>query len=113
MSEYFENGRKACMKKMKELLINGRKASVLKVYIENFKYFNDTFGYESCERMLEDVRLFLEAVSGAAVYRFIGVEFVIIKEDSGHAKAVDLGSWIQDRFTHMWRIGETECLCQA
>ena len=38
---------------------------------------------------------------------------MIIKEDSGHAKAVDLGSWIQDRFTHMWRIGETECLCQA
>ncbi len=113
MAEILENGRNACMKKLEEIFESGRRASILKIYIENFKYFNDTFGYENGEGMLESVGKFLETISGTTVYRFIGVEFVIIKEDFGQAKAIDLGSAIQDRFEHMWKIGEAECLCQA
>ena len=114
MADYLISGRKACMKKFADLLSAGNeKGHILKVYLENFKYFNDTFGYDNGERMLEDVAEYLAEVTGRTVYRFVGVEFVIILDGLGQAKSEDLAEEILARFSHMWQIGETECLCQA
>ena len=113
MSDYLENGRTACMERLNQAIHSEKRVAVLKLYLENFKYFNDTFGYESGERMLEDVAAYLEEVTGTTVYRYIGVEFVMVMEGLGQAKGEDLADEILNRFTHMWKIGDTECLAQA
>ena len=113
MSENNVNDRKACMQEVERLLVNGQKGTIIKIYLENFKYFNETFGYENGEQMLLDVADYLAEVSGRTVYRYIGVEFVIILENMMQGKSEDLCEEILNRFSHMWKIGDTECLAQA
>ncbi|MBR0165068.1 MAG: EAL domain-containing protein [Lachnospiraceae bacterium] len=113
MSDYLESGRKACMKRFDEILSSGEKGTVIKVYLENFKYFNDTFGYDNGEQMLEDIAEYLAEVTGRTVYRFVGVEFVSVLDGLGQAKSENIVDEILSRFSHMWKIGDTECLCQV
>ena len=113
MAENSANDRKACMQEVERLLINGQKGTIIKIYLENFKYFNETFGYENGEQMLRDVADYLAEVSGRTVYRYVGVEFVIILENMMQGKSEDLCEEILNRFSHMWKIGDTECLAQA
>ena len=113
MSENMVNDRKACMQEVERLLMNGKKGTIVKIYLENFKYFNETFGYENGEQMLLDVADYLAEVSGRTVYRYVGVEFVLILEDMMQGKSEDLCEEILNRFSHMWKIGDTECLAQA
>ena len=70
-------------------------------------------GYENGEQMLRDVADYLAEATGRTVYKFVGVEFVVILEDMMQGKAEDLSEVILNRFSHMWKIGDTECLAQA
>lgn len=113
MAEYSGRDRVACLQEIERLLSEGKKGNIIKVYVENFKYFNDTFGYENGEQMLKDIDEYLAEATGRTVYRYVGVEFVIILEGMMQGKAEDLSEEILSRFSHMWNVGETECLCQA
>ena len=56
MAEHTENDRKACMQKLDDLIVNqNAKGTLLKLYLENFKYFNDTFGHAEGDRVLAEV----------------------------------------------------------
>ena len=47
------------------------------------------------------------------IYRYIGVEFIIILEQLSEGKACDLADEILERFGNVWKIRGVDCLCSA
>ena len=86
---------------------------VLKLYLENFKSLNKTFGYDYCEELLSQIKSYLKEVAEGNIYRYIGVEFIIILEQLSEGKACDLADEILERFGNVWKIRGVDCLCSA
>ena len=89
------------------------KGVVMKVYLENFKNLNKSFGYDYCEALLAQITDYLNGVSGSRVFRYIGVEFMIVLEGAGEGAACDLAAKILERFESVWTVGESDCVCSA
>ncbi len=83
----------------------------LKIYIENFKRMNALFGHEYCEELLDEILSYLEKKSGCTVYRYVGVEFIVIMRGKTMSEAVDLCEQVIERFNESWSIEGTDCLC--
>lgn len=96
-----------------ETILSQKKAkgAVLKLYLENFKLFNDTFGYAYGELLLKEVALFLEALPGARVYRYGGVEFVVILDKQQFTATMELAQQIRDKFEETWHINDMDYMC--
>ena len=92
---------------------NQSKGMILKLYIENFRQLNETFGYDYCEALLDQIISYLEQVSHNTVYRYIGVEFFIILKDYSTGQATVLAEKILDQFGHVWKVSGTDCLCSV
>ena len=90
-----------------------RTGVVLKLYIENFKMLNNVFGYEYCELLLKQMIDWLTGVTKTKVYRHIGVEFVMILENTGQGRAEEIAEEILERFDQVWNVGSTDCLCSV
>lgn len=88
-----------------------RTGVVLKLYIENFKMLNNVFGYEYCERLLKQIIDWLTEVTKTKVYRHIGVEFIMILENTGQGRAEEMAEEILERFDQVWNVDNTDCLC--
>ncbi len=84
---------------------------VLKLYIENFKRMNDLFGHEYCEELLDAILDYLEQKSGCPVYRYVGVEFIIVMRGKSMGEAVRLSEQLIERFDGSWDISGTDCMC--
>lgn len=108
-----EFGRKDCLENLDAVLSSKSKGTVLKLYIENFKRLNQVFGYLYCETLLTKIIRYLQRETGYVVYRYIGVEFIIIMEDCPHGHAVSIAEEIIERFDHVWKVEDTDCLCSA
>ena len=69
--------------------------SVLMADIDDFKWFNDTYGHRAGDRVLEKVALELKmSLRGMDVIcRYGGEEFVIVLPDTGKEKAM----WVAER----------------
>lgn len=107
-------GRAACMNRLESILgVSSSKGMVLKLYLENFKSLNKTFGYDYCEELLSQIKSYLAEVAGSNLYRYIGVEFIIILEQSTEGKASDVADQILERFGNVWKIRGVDCLCSA
>lgn len=107
-------GRSACINRLDYILRTpGAKGVVLKLYLENFKSLNKTFGYDYCEELLSQITAYLKEVSGKNLYRYIGVEFILILEHFTEGTASDLAEDILERFEHVWKIKGVDCLCSA
>lgn len=105
--------RDICISKLRQVLAPGQKekGAVLKLHLENYKLVNDTFGYEYAEEMLGQIIEYLKKVSGGAVYRYMGVEFLLIMEQCGYSKALDLADKITERFYNVWTVNKVDCVC--
>lgn len=112
-AEVNELGRKECLQHLNNVLSSKSKGTVLKLYIENFKRLNQVFGYAYCELLLNKIIRFLQKETGYTVYRYLGVEFIIILEDCAHGHAVSMAEEILERFDHVWKVDDTDCLCSA
>lgn len=108
-----ELGRKECLQHLNRVLSSRGKGTVLKLYIENFKRLNQVFGYTYCEMLLTKIIRYLQKETGYPVYRYLGVEFILILEDCSHGQAVSLAEEIMERFDHVWKVEDTDCLCSA
>lgn len=111
-----KHGREECCDYLQQILADdGRHAKgiVLKLYIENFKRLNEVFGYDYCEELLNQILSYLEEATGKTVYRYIGVEFIIVLDQYSEGQASGLGEEIMERFDQVWKIGQTDCLCSA
>ncbi|WP_027641581.1 bifunctional diguanylate cyclase/phosphodiesterase [Enterocloster clostridioformis] len=107
-------GRAACMNRLESVLgTPSSKGVVLKLYLENFKSLNKTFGYDYCEDLLSQIKSYLMEVAEGNIYRYIGVEFIIILEQLSEGQACDLADEILERFGNVWKIRGVDCLCSA
>lgn len=107
-------GRAACLKKLGEIMEpSSSRGIVLKLYLENFKILNTTFGYEYCEELLSQITAYLSGLDAGMVYRYIGVEFIIVLERWSQGQASGLGEAVLGRFDHVWKIRGVDCLCSA
>lgn len=105
--------RSACLRRLDALLSSPSKGVVMKLYLENFKSLNKLFGYDYCEELLLYITDYLYQVCGGNVYRYIGVEFLIILESCSQGQASDLADEILERFHHAWKVHDVDCLCSA
>lgn len=105
--------RPECTEHLDRLFASRSKGVVLKLYLDNFKNLNKTFGYDYCEELLSQITKYLTEEAGAFVYRYIGVEFILILEDCTEGQAVDLADDILERFGNVWKIQGVDCLCSA
>ena len=97
-------GRAACISRLESLLgAPSSKGVVLKLYLENFKSLNKTFGYDYCEELLSQIKSYLKEVAEGNIYRYIGVEFIIILEQLSEGQASDLADEILERFGNVWK----------
>lgn len=87
------------------------KGALLLLYLENFKQFNDTFGYARGERFLHELFLFLNELEGAQVMRCNGAEFLVILKGQSFAQANSVAQMIQARFEETWHIDEMDYMC--
>ena len=114
-AESADNSRNLCYKQLERLFMpeNNSKGVVLKLYIENFKRLNDVFGYNYCEELLKQIIHYLEETTGSVVYRYIGVEFIIILDRFTQGQASQLADEVLERFDSVWKIDNTDCLCSV
>lgn len=87
------------------------KGAVIKLHMENFKSFNDTFGFNFGELLLKEIGGFLKGVQSAEVYRTSGVEFVLIFNNMSHTVILRNAGEIGQRFEESWRINGLDCMC--
>lgn len=102
-----------CFEKLDSLLSANKKGkgAVIKLHMENFKSFNDMFGFHFGELMLKEIVGFLKQRKGAQLYRTAGVEFVLILENANHAAALSIAEEIGQRFAESWHINGLDCMC--
>ncbi|MCC8024026.1 MAG: bifunctional diguanylate cyclase/phosphodiesterase [Clostridium sp.] len=107
-------GRNACLSRLDYIFqTQNSRGAVLKLYLENFKSLNKTFGYEYCEELLAQIAAYLKEISEGNLYRYIGVEFILILEQYTEGGASELAEEILERFEHVWKIRGVDCLCSA
>jgi len=82
---------------------------VIKLYLEDFKDFNETFGFHFGEMFLRKIARYLASLEGADVYRTAGVEFIIIFDKLKYAAPIL--EEISKRFESGWNIEGIDCLC--
>lgn len=103
-----------CCERLDAVLSDVRgKGAVMKIYLESFKTLNDTFGYEFGEQLLAKVAAYFAAHEGCQVFRYAGVEFILLIEQASYAQAMDLADEITERFGQVWKIRNTDCLCSV
>ena len=103
----------SCYGQMDAQLLLKNHGVVLKLYIENFKRMNDLFGFEYCDELLEMIKDYLEQRTGCLVFRYVGVEFIIIMKNRSVREASQMAECIIERFGENWAIGNTDCLCSV
>jgi diguanylate cyclase (GGDEF)-like protein len=103
----------ACQEALTELLLVKSKGVALKLYLENFKAFNDMFGYQFGGLFLKEIARYLCGIPGADVYRPVGVEFIIILEGQNRSGAIAVLEDIIDRFNSSWSINNMDCMCSC
>lgn len=87
------------------------KGVVLKLYLENFKRLNIIFGYEYCEKLLDQIIAYLTEATGNPIYRHVGVEFIAVLEQATQGEASEIAEEITERFESVWKVDDTDCLC--
>lgn len=88
-----------------------QEGTVVKFYIENFKRLNEVFGYDYCEELLQQILDYLKATTGQEILHFIGVEYMVILDQTSTGQAQTLCQKVLDRFEQVWKVGTTDCIC--
>lgn len=113
-AEPVNEGRAVCTERLEEILgAPSSKGIVLKLYLENFKSLNKSFGYEYCEELLSQITSYLRELAEDNIYRYIGVEYIIILEHYSEGQASGLADEILERFENVWKIRGVDCLCSV
>lgn len=100
-----------CMQMLTRIFAEGQDATVMKIYIENFKRLNELFGYDYCEDLLNQILEFLEKELQVPIYHYIGVEFVAILHNRTIGEISRKAEKLEERFERGWKIRDTDCVC--
>lgn len=101
---------KACHSHLRELFDAQEEGAVMKLYIENFKQFNELFGYSYCENLLDQILVYLKKETNCPIYRYIGVEFIIILKNRTTGQCKRMAEDIAEKFAGGWKVGEIGCI---
>ena len=107
------NEGRLCFSRLEAQFLMQNHGVVMKLYIENFKQMNNLFGFEYCDTLLEEIMRYLEKKTGCTVYRYVGVESIIIMRDRTMKEAIRTAEELLERFNRNWMIGDTDCVCSA
>ncbi len=113
MEQAEERDSRKCYARLEELFREQDSGVVMKLYIENFKRLNELFGYDYCEELLGHILSFLKGETGCEIYRYVGVEFIVVLKGYTQGQASRLAEQIGERFEHGWTVGDTDCLCSV
>lgn len=105
------NEGRLCFSRLEAQFLMQNRGVVLKLYIENFKHMNNMFGFEYCDTLLEKIMEYMEKKTGCTVYRYVGVEFIVIMRNRTMKEAVRTAEELLERFNRNWMIGDTDCVC--
>ncbi len=85
---------------------NGKKAALLFIDMDNFKYINDTMGHEFGDLLIKGAseRLSLDLFENSTLYRLGGDEFIIFAEETGLEGAEQLTADIMYSFREKFFI---------
>jgi diguanylate cyclase (GGDEF)-like protein len=100
-----------CYRHLQDELQSEHHGVAMKFYIQNFRRMNELFGFDYCERLLSQILDYLEEQTQCKVYRYVGVEFIVILRGCNQGRAAALVEKILNRFESGWEIGDTECIC--
>lgn len=89
------------------------KGYLFKLYLEDFKNFNEMFGYHLGDKLLQEIVRFLEEAAPGRVCRYGGVEFILPLERMDFIRANQLATAVMERFESVWRIEELDYVCAA
>ncbi|MCL2056644.1 MAG: bifunctional diguanylate cyclase/phosphodiesterase [Oscillospiraceae bacterium] len=103
----------ACNEALGGLIESKSKGVVIKLYLEDFKSFNEMFGYQSGGLLLREIACFLCRLEHADVYRPAGVEFVVILNGLSRVAAFRAIDSIIARFEKSWSINGLDCMCSV
>jgi len=92
---------------------NKRKGAIAKLYLSDFKAFNDSFGYEFGGKLLNEITAFLESIDGIQVYHIRGVEYIIAIESHSKHFINSTMETILSRFEETWNIDNIYCICSV
>ena len=107
-------GLEPCQEKLTEILgAKKKKGAVIQLHLEEFKSFNDTFGYEFGCLFLKEIARYLCEIEGTDVYRIAGVDFVVILEDTARTVVDTVLENIVTRFDNSWHINNLDCMCSV
>lgn len=102
-----------CLSRIENVISSKGRGVIMKLYLENFKRLNQVFGYHYCQQLLSQIIQYLEKKTKHPVYRYIGVEFILILENYTQGQASALAEEILEQFDHVWKVENTDCLCSA
>lgn len=106
-------GTSSCQSQMDAQLMRNNRGVIIKLYIENFKRMNDLFGFEYCDELLEMIMEYLKQKTGCMVFRYVGVEFIIIMKNRSLREATQMAELLIERFNENWVVGNTDCICSV
>ncbi|MEG2053592.1 MAG: GGDEF domain-containing phosphodiesterase, partial [Oscillospiraceae bacterium] len=86
-----------------------KKTSIFKLHLENFKLFNDTFGYRYGDMLINEIAKFLSNFT-PNIYHMTGVDFLLICEEYSYSRALEAADEIAARFDNTWKINDVDCM---
>lgn len=87
---------------------------ILLVSIDDFKRVNEEFGHNNGNKLLLEVKKYLEAQAPKGMlFRNGGDEFTIILKKNSNISAMEFSDLVMERFTKKWVIGDVDCTLTA
>ena len=85
----------------------GKYGSILVIDINNFKLFNEKFGYGNGDTFLKKIVKYLLSITDKEnLFRYGDDEFIILLEENNKFEALDIVSKIHKRFEKTWNVNE-------
>jgi len=90
-----------------------KKGAVIKLYLSNFKSYNDSFGYAFGGMLIGEITSYLESIDGVDTYHIRGVEYILIAEIASKQSISGIADAILQRFEDTWQIDNIICACSV
>jgi diguanylate cyclase (GGDEF)-like protein len=102
--------RKALVRDLNNILtLKSSKGVIITTDLDNFKVFNNTFGYEYGDAFLKEVTSFMKNIDKAYnIYRSGGDELTLLLNNAGVEEGKRVANRIQKRFNSEWQINDIE-----
>lgn len=102
--------RKALVRDLTNILtLKSSKGVIITIDLDNFKVFNNTFGYEYGDLFLKEISMFMQNIDKSyTIYRSGGDEITLLLNNAGIEEGKRVANRIQKRFNSEWNVNDIE-----